>query len=1306
MWNEILETTGTAQSERLLQALRKGYVRIDDRELHDLLAFVAAFSREVNHYDATNNISGNWEAFFMKDVSVVLAVILNTDIDSLDATSQHLVSQIQQIFQPDSKQYQKGQKFRLLISYCEHLLKLPKMVDEWFHWLAGTLFRTSGLESQVVEEIRQSIRQHFQISLHLLQSYDIGSGKPEGLGEPLGLDFSPFGKVWDLREEPDAINIFVGESLNEKIDYALVYLRLIYQSLFEALTYLIYQLKRYFSRSLSEKQDHEPHIGLLIAFLSLFKHAQNDLNAFLTRHQQYYYQDILGQHKRPADPDRIFVKVDLARHIEKYRLPAGTQLFAGRAENGNPILFETEDAANLNHANIAALKTLYISRNPGKFTAQHEIVTDIYASPVANSSDGEGGEFTDHVRDWSLFGEDQEKRRKRTMPNGALGFGISSPVLFLHEGKREVRLDFFFDASSSEDFKTLLRGLNIEEGETDLREAFLTVFPESDTKSLRLFGTGPDDWFEIPSRAIRIVGPTNWEEDVFSFQMIFTLSASDPALVAYSSRIHQGEGSFGGKAPVLKVILRDTQPYVYSFLCSLQLREIQLRAKVDKVRNLTLFNDMGRLDPAQPFPLFGPQPAQGTYLLVGNTEIFRKQLVDLRIRLDWHNLPQPQTISGFVDHYAHYGEAYDFHPERFYVRVSALSNNEFFPREEDGGGVEVPLFQPIENAYAGYGGDYQINRTELRNLDISQFNLSPDPHLSSVDQYDNNQTAGFIRLELSAPTYAFGHQDYSRVFTSIATSNATRQGEGEIHDPYPGSPYTPMLKAISLSYEAEGRIYPQESGRDATEGQLFHIHPFGVLNLNRQNRHKSGSGVITNLLPQYAADGYLFIGLKDLKPPQELSLLFQLSSRSAQSNSQQELPELEWHYLEKDQWVPFQNTQHLWDSTDSFTKSGIVRIQIPAQITNRNNLMPAGFFWLKIAAKGDLHVMCHAYEVHAQGVAARWVNTGGDHRLDVPLPANSIQGLARKQAEILAVSQPFPSFGGRRSEDEGMFVQRVSERLSHKQRVITNRDYERIVLDQFPEIFQVRCLSHQSHPNEITQLGDVVLTVVPTRKAYSQEGFELLTPRLNYKTLQSIETYIQRHASPFVRLKVRNPDYEFLRVSCKVKFVDNQNNGYNLERLKEDLKGIICPWAFQKDAPLGIGKSLHEGTVLSAIKALPYVRFVTRFSIIHIFLEDEEKGIFKFLETARETESLLIQPRPWAVLIPDVDHEIDITEREDEEIAKVRPENKPIRFFNHIDIFKSGQTERHTTRKIRPQSNKRQAKAGGKDTLHHITIKL
>jgi hypothetical protein len=167
----------------------------------------------------------------------------------------------------------------------------------------------------------------------------------------------------------------------------------------------------------------------------------------------------------------------------------------------------------------------------------------------------------------------------------------------------------------------------------------------------------------------------------------------------------------------------------------------------------------------------------------------------------------------------------------------------------------------------------------------------------------------------------------------------------------------------------------------------------------------------------------------------------------------------------------------------------------------------------------------------------------------------------------------------------------------------------------------------------------------------SNQATDELTPKVNHGTLLSIQNYLNANSSPFVNLRVSNPSYEYVRVNCRVKFANNKNNGDSLEKLRKDIRDFVCPWLSEPNGDIEIGGSLKVEDLYRYIKSLSYVDFVTKFAVLHFYVDDETTGIYQLLSTAdprlSEGERTFIRARkPWSVLIPDSDHEIEFTERE------------------------------------------------------------
>src|SRR4029079_7255100 len=78
--------------------------------------------------------------------------------------------------------------------------------------------------------------------------------------------------------------------------------------------------------ALAAREDWPPHLALFVAFLRLFGHLQEDLNALPRRHLAYYDEAVLGLARRAPAADGVHVVFELARNSAPTLLPPGTAL--------------------------------------------------------------------------------------------------------------------------------------------------------------------------------------------------------------------------------------------------------------------------------------------------------------------------------------------------------------------------------------------------------------------------------------------------------------------------------------------------------------------------------------------------------------------------------------------------------------------------------------------------------------------------------------------------------------------------------------------------------------------------------------------------------------------------------------------------------------------------------------------------------------------------------------------------------------------------------------------------------------------
>ena len=133
------------------------------------------------------------------------------------------------------------------------------------------------------------------------------------------------------------------------------------------------------------------------------------------------------------------------------------------------------------------------------------------------------------------------------------------------------------------------------------------------------------------------------------------------------------------------------------------------------------------------------------------------------------------------------------------------------------------------------------------------------------------------------------------------------------------------------------------------------------------------------------------------------------------------------------------------------------------------------------------------------------------------IAAQSIRGLVKPIKGIGPAVQPSPSFGGRSPESDRALYTRISERLRHKDRAVQMWDYERLVLERFPDISMVRVIPARrpgAAAPDSAGPGHVRVVVVPGPKYPGVT--DVTAPSASSDTLAAIARMLQGATGPFV----------------------------------------------------------------------------------------------------------------------------------------------------------------------------------------------
>lgn len=406
----------------------------------------------------------------------------------------------------------------------------------------------------------------------------------------------------------------------------------------------------------------------------------------------------------------------------------------------------------------------------------------------------------------------------------------------------------------------------------------------------------------------------------------------------------------------------------------------------------------------------------------------------------------------------------------------------------------------------------------------------------------------------------------------------------------PNEPWTPIIKDISLDYTATAV---------AADIDLIHLYPY-------TGTYKPEELELQPMLfPTFCDEGNLFIGLKDYKPGSNLNILFQLAEATADSESERE--ELQWFYLENNNWKLLRTGfEVLDDDTNGLTTSGIVKFALPANMTNENSILPKGLHWIKAAIPQNSKTVSEIIGIHTQAIKASFAAAADNDllRLSGSLPAGSVAKLKEADALVKKIEQPYESFGGRIPEAENHFYIRTSELLRHKNRAIQKFDYERITLEAFPAVFKVKCINHSYALDAHRYINDfpvapgyVLIAVIPDlNQLKAARSFE---PKAPVSLLESIEATLKKLTSPFVRLRIMNPRYEKVNFCLRVKLLPGKDEVYYKEELKKDISEFLAPWAIGEYDKLAFGQPIDRSDIIRFLESRDYLDYIVDLKMVH-----------------------------------------------------------------------------------------------------------
>jgi hypothetical protein len=1165
----------STQPENVPVALRPGYVGIDERSFADLLAQTVQFGRFVRFFNADDQEDGDWQPLLAADGSCILALLATLDVAGRSRAVDALVEAIEA--QPDPER-----KERLVRRLLSTVFRLAAQIDGWLapaeHLVGpGDRLVREMLEAIVLAELAPRLRRLVEI---------VAAAERAGLfDESIVVLVENFGPIWMIEVvEVIEIDPRFERDLERWLDAVLDEVSELIQGFIAGIASLADQAAAELGPSL-QQSDHPPHIALLIAFITLYRHAQGRLNELPRRIADFYQSEILHEAPEPARPDRLFLAFTAAAPggTPLPDVPARHAFAAGQDAAGAPVAFTADAALSVTGARPATLRLWQPVPDAGALAGLNALAIDVPADGTV------GRPLLD----------------PSGLPAASIGLMVAARMLSLESGRGRVRLSFI--------------GVTIPPDVPAMAELLGEAFALSYSSTA--------GWTEVKAEA-----DFDFGLDETSIRFTFDLVTGAPLTVCSVA------GSNAPDLPAIRLMLNQSAATpdgtaALAVFGAMQCSRIRLEIWAGGVGDVTLATPSGPAVPGPGIAPFGSPALAGGTFTVSHLAFGLPSTTDIALALRWSGLPTQRW--GFDDYYRQYVIGAD---RQLFVSGRLLDNSRFKVTPcPVGDAVELSLFQAPAAPPPGGGADVLPRSVPptwltcvLEPADTGATgdtaSLAGTSWFSFPGRGGSSATGGSVALTLSAPDCAFGDSLYPlnvayaiELAAPRRTSDHTRGGPGRRRWPVlrrlgaapmrglkaigrvfrrheaeeeessaaemrvrtdnqedtviferplwttlPNPAWRPVLASLDVYYMAE-----REWGAGVTDdGSMvfYHLPPF-------DDAVQVPISASIGLLPELPPEPCFDLLIAGWPAGEDVSLLFIMGGSAGGDAS---LPRVDWHYRIGTEWIELPSDALLFDGTEGLSQTGIVTFQLP---------VGAGDIWLRASVQGTAEGFAPVDSIFADAVSATRALPRGTALL-APIPAGTITK-ASGLAGIAKVTQPLTSFGGAPAESVASLPARTSARLRHKDRGILAWDVERLVLESCSGIAKARVLPPDG---DEPRAGDVLVTVIAAPGGATPP--DPIRPLAPWALRRDVADILAARMSPFCRVRVVNPAYAALDIDAALLFSPGCDGP---ALLRSDLAGLLSPWAEPGlDIPGDPDVETLYAHVDRFIRSRPYVAGVER----------------------------------------------------------------------------------------------------------------
>ena len=928
-----------------------------------------------------------------------------------------------------------------------------------------------------------------------------------------------------------------------------------------------------------------PDMALLLTFIDLLQHSNTQFNQFVARHLDHFYRDVLRFEPLPASADSAHVVVSL-NSVDALTLPAGTQFDGGKDTQGIPLVYSTDEVVTINKATVDYVASVNKIKSSEKVSLNHQILLDSEQGIVLEQSE-------------PTFGQGLEDQIPSSVE---MGFKIASQDLFLSGGTRIISLDFGAQAKPS----------------------------------------GWKGWFDFYiSTSDGLRGIAVDKSNDIAQKLQFTFSSLFPAITA----LEQSPIASDKALPFVALVLKNEYyqklygdgSSVFEDFNSFTVTQVSLTTQVNGLGDVIANNGEADLDTAKPFEPFGLAPRLASKIHFIHPELIVKNITHASVEFAW--LDRPDSFDNYYRAYSYYYSEQHNLGDRYFDKNAlcvggksceegTLSIEELFStncncltwpdsaviisRSDEASEAQTRLelfYNEGDDKLPEVQNNIAINTlTFVHNDDNSLRDVQALP----LDEPTASKWPKYYTLELSEQDFA--HKDYTKVIELFAYKNANSNNPVLVN-----TPYTPTLDSLTLNYQSVSIT----SATEMLGNPIFveYIAPVG----RPTKEFKQNDSL--SLLPKMEEFGYLYMALSEVSTPGQVRMYFQVDLVEGYNMGNN--PEFVWEYFNEGTWHRFKREESqgqvgegriLRDSTYDLLDSGLVVFYLP-KLTQSGSFNHDGKLWLRARlnqnrteASSDNNtypVYSKLKGVFTQGIKVSLTSQGNDaSHFEQPLASESISKMLLPNSKVDTILQPFASFDSKVAETRAQYDRRISERLHHRQRLLSGWDYEHFVLQTFPQLHSVRPVVNSSA---------LSLVVVPLNHDVS-----VLQPKVPRYLKRQIRERVNALSVPNLTVEVDDPHYVEVQLELIVKIDSLYDIQSTVIELNNMVVETLTPWN-KLDKPLE--STIYLASIAQVLETHPAVDMIQVIRAI-------KKG-----QTEKQY-SVINADNPSEILVPARNHKI------------------------------------------------------------------